>query len=452
MEVVLRVTFGPHAGDERLLQGTRSFVVGRAPHVELPMPDDRLLSREHFRVALNPPHCVLVDLNSTNGTKVNGLRVESAPLRSNDVIMAGDSTFVVRFQETRAGETADARCPGCGSCFVIDGAEPADPLCADCAARRKKFPRTDPAYLIERMIGDGGMGEVYLAKHLTTHRPVAIKMMPTTRGASERGRSYFRREMQVLKDLLMPSGDCHPNIVAFYEVLVVDRECQLIMEYVAGKNALEWLGSLSTVEGPTERSDTVVVRPSQEGDNAAPVLPVASALRIGWQLLSALAYAHDKGYVHRDVKPSNILVMGPAHRPKVKLSDFGLAKSFRENSEFDALTGQGVIGGSVGFVSPDHIRDFRNLKAAADIYCAAVTLYYLLTMKFPYLGFNPQDAEAYTMILEHPPVPLRVYRPDAPEGLERLLRKALEKHPQARWASASQMAQAIRNLVPRARE
>ena len=447
MEVVLRVTSGPHAGDERPLQGCRSFVVGRSPQVAVPMPDDRLLSREHFRIEVNPPVCSLVDLKSTNGTKVNGLRVESVSLRDDDVIAAGDSTFVVRVRETAEDGAADAECPGCGQRSPNPSAQPADRLCAECAERSKSFPKTDPDYLIERMIGGGGMGEVYLAKHLVTRRPVAIKMMPTTRGASERGRNYFRREMGVLKDLLTPNGECHPNIVAFYDILEVDSQFQLIMEYVAGKNALEWLGNLPEADTPTDRSATILARPSKPPDDAPALLPIASAVRIGWQLLSALAYAHEKGYVHRDVKPSNVLIMGPPHRPKVKLSDFGLAKSFRDNPGFGELTGQGVIGGSVGFLSPDHIRDFRDLRAAADIYCAGVTLYYLLTLKFPYFGFNPQAAEAYTMILENPPVPLRVYRPDAPPALERILRKALEKHPDARWRSAAAMGQALRKLA-----
>lgn len=446
MEVVLRVTLGPHVGDEHLLQGTQSFVVGRSPQVQVPMPDDRLLSREHFQIELKSPLCYLVDLKSTNGTKVNGLRVETVALRTGDVIAAGESTFVVRVDESHNGEALEARCQGCGQKGPSLELPQPDWLCPECLARRKRFPKTDPAYLIERMIGGGGMGEVYLAKHLPTHRPVAIKMLPSG-GASERGRSYFRREMQVLKDLLMPNGECHPNIVAFYDILEVDQQFQLIMEYIAGKNALEWLGSLPSVEAPTGRSGAMIPAVVNPGDAPTPTLPVGSALRIGWQLLSALAYAHEKGYVHRDVKPSNLLVMGPPHRPKVKLSDFGLAKSFRENSEFGALTGQGVIGGSVGFLSPDHIRDFRDIKAPADLYCAGVTLYYLLTMNYPYLGFNPQDAEAYTMILENPPVPLRVYRPDVPPGLERIVRKALEKSPQDRWQSAAEMAKALRMLV-----
>ncbi len=150
------------------------------------------------------------------------------------------------------------------------------------------------------------MGEVFRARQLSRSRPVAIKMISANNAVGDKASGYFRREIEVLRDLLMPSGQCHPSIVAFYEIYEVDSQFQLVMEYVDGKNALEWIKALE--------------RP----------LPIASAAQIGRHLLSALEYAHSKGYVHRDVKPSNLLVMGPVHRPRVKLTDFGLAKSFAD--------------------------------------------------------------------------------------------------------------------------
>ena len=144
------------------------------------------------------------------------------------------------------------------------------------------------------------------------------------------------------------------------------------------------------------------------------------------------------------------MIWGPTQRPKLKLSDFGLAKSFRENAGFVGLTRQGDVGGSVGFISPDHIRDFRDLKEPADIYSAGATLYYLLTLHYPFLNFDPYKADAYSMILENPPVPLRAHRPDAPEGLERVLARALEKQPRDRWKSARAMAVALAPYLERA--
>jgi serine/threonine-protein kinase len=430
MEVVLRVTSGPHTGQQYVFDRRDEYVVGRSTQAPFSVPEDRKLSREHFVIELNPPICLLRDLGSTNGTKVNGLRVERAQLRDGDVIVAGGSAFEVHLAETLLAGLPRIRCLACGA-----SPKPDDPICSrprtgpipwlcdPCAERRTTFPATDVDYLIERRIGAGGMGEVYLARQLSTNRPVAIKMLPPTGAATQRAKDYFRREMQVLKDLLMPSRTCHRNIVTFYDIYEIDGQFQLVMEYIAGKNALEWVSDLP---GP---------------------LPVATAARIGVQLLAALEYAHSRGYVHRDVKPSNILILGPPQHPQVKLSDFGLAKSFRENTGFAGLTHQGDVGGSVGFISPDHIRDFRVLKEPADIYSAGATLFYLMTFQYPYLNFDPHRADAYGIILEHPPVPLRAFRPDVLEGFERVIRKALEKQPRERWKSAAAMSKALEPFI-----
>lgn len=419
MKVELRVTSGPHEGARRVFETRGAFAVGRSSLVPFSMPEDRKLSREHFAIEVNPTFCDLVDLGSTNGTKVNGRRVDRARLSDGDAIAAGGSAIVVGLVETARGEFSPDRCAGCGA--DASAGEDAGELrfCPSCEARRRQFPATHPDYLIEKAIGGGGMGEVYLARQLSTNRPVALKLMASPGAASDKAREYFRREMNVLKDLLMPNGDCHPNVVAFYGIFEVDDLFQLAMEYVPGKNALEWVTGM---DGP---------------------LPIGSAARIGRLLLSALDYAHSKGYVHRDVKPSNLLIWGPTRRPKLKLSDFGLAKSFRENPGFVGLTRQGEVGGSVGFISPDHLRDFRELKEPADVYSAGATLYYLLTLQYPYFNFDPYKADAYSIILENPPVPLRARRPDAPEGLELVLAKALAKHPRDRWKSARAMAAAL---------
>jgi serine/threonine protein kinase len=424
MGILLQVKSGPHAGQEHFLDRVGTFVVGRSTQARLSMQEDRRLSREHFEIEVDSSLCSLKDLGSTNGTMVNGHRVESAPLRDGDVITAGDSAFLVRLVEST--DDPRPRCPGCGHTLRVEELEtslPEQGLCGACLEKRRQNPRTHPDFLIEKRIGSGGMGEVYKARQLSTNRPVAIKMMVPTSAASEKAKDYFRREMVVLKDLLMPSGLCHPNIVAFYDIFEIEGQFQLVMEYVAGKNALNWVHDLP---GP---------------------LSIPAAARIGKLMLSALDYAHSRGYVHRDVKPSNLLVMGPPQALQLKLSDFGLAKNFRENAGFTGLTHQGDIGGSVGFISPDHIRDFRDVKEPADIYGAAATLYFLLTASYPFYGFNPNRGDAYSMILENPPVPLRAHRPDAPEGFERVLRKALEKHPRDRWKSAVEMADALRPFL-----
>ncbi len=433
MPVVLKVTLGPHSGQEYQIDRPDTFTVGRSTHAQFAMTDDLVLSRNHFQIDNKPPLCHLVDLGSTNGTKVNGLRVKQVVLREGDVITAGDSAFIVHFMEDSKDTQDFAGCAGCGGRIpigvrasrttneiVLTDGQRSIWLCEACQDRRLKFPKTATDYLIEEWIGGGGMGEVFRARQLSRNRPVAIKMLSTNSAIGEKAASYFRREIEVLRDLLMPGGRSHHSIVSFYELYEVDSQFQLIMEYVDGKNAHEWLAGLS---GP---------------------LPIASAAKIGRHLMQALDFAHQKGYVHRDVKPSNLLIFGPVHRPRVKLTDFGLAKSFAETEGLTSLTRQGDIGGSIGFISPEHIRQFSDIREPADIYSAAATLFFLLTEKYPYLGFDPRHPDSYQMILQHPAVPLRAFRPDAPEGLERILLKALQKQPRDRWKTAGAMAAALR--------
>ncbi len=443
MNIVLRVISGPHEGQEYQIDRSGSFIVGRASRAAFPMTGDLALSREHFQLENFPPLCHLVDLGSTNGTKVNGLRVERVLLREGDRVAAGDSFFTVHY--TGGGDDASLRdtCAGCGVQLengvpfsstkpaevssVLTAARPmiSSLLCADCEARRRQFPETSPDYLIEEVIGEGGMGTVYRARQISRNRRVAIKMIIANSTAGEKALNYFHREIRALRDMLMPGGRCHPSIVEFYELFQIEGHFQLVMEYVDGKNALDWV---RTLKQP---------------------MPIATAALIGQDLLSALHFAHSKGYVHRDIKPSNLLVMGPVHRPRVKLSDFGLAKSLANSSVFSNLTRQGDVGGSIGFLSPEHIRQFGEVREPADIYCAGATLFYLLTEKYPYLGFDPGRGDSFEMILDHPPVPLRAFRPDAPEALEQILLKALRKRPHSRWKSAEAMWQALHAfLVP----
>ena len=161
-------------------------------------------------------------------------------------ITAGESAFVVQVEETSWDGRPKIRCLGCGQ------ARPARPrrqrpprrgrhqswLCDDCVAHRRQYPTTDSEYLIEKRIGGGGMGEVFLARHLPTNQPVAIKMMVPSIAASDRAKLRFQRELDVLKNLR------HPNIVAFHTMFELDGQFQLVMEYVVGKDAHEWVKSL----------------------------------------------------------------------------------------------------------------------------------------------------------------------------------------------------------------
>ena len=425
MPVILEVTDGPHAGQKFEFDRHAAFIVGRSPEAACAMVKDLFLSRFHFLIEYQSPTCFLRDMGSRNGTKVNGELAGEILLNNEDRIEAGNSQFIIRLDKNDL-KAWRIRCADCGEVAPAEVGVSDDQsesmmewLCKACADKRRKFPAPPPDYVYESLIGAGGMGEVYKARHRPTGNLAAIKCVIPAIAASQKARDYFRREMSVLRDLQ------HPNIVHFRGIFEHRGQFQLIMEYVDGVDAMRWLKRL---EGTA---------------------PIATACWIGVKLMEGLAHAHEKGYVHRDVKPSNVLIaQGESEsRPLVKLTDFGLAKNFRENARFTGLTRQGDIGGSIGFIAPEHIHNFRMVKESADIYSAACTIYFLLTGDYPILDFDPRRPDAYVMVLEHPVVPLRVRRPDAPEGLEAALRKAMRKQPERRWATAQEFADAMRPWI-----
>lgn len=428
MKIVLRVTDGPRAGREFVAENHEAFVVGRSPLVSFPIPEDDALSRYHFLIEFHPPACLLRDLESRNGTFVNDKPARgSVRLREGDVVAAGGSRFAIQLVESSDAASREGRivCARCGVEAPPDLIRAGDETgvtsfqwhCAPCGRERGNLPDPPPGYRILERVGEGGMGVVYKARHLKTDRLVAIKLMIPAVAASERAKQYFRREINVIRDLR------HPNILRYYGVHESEGQFQLITEFVEGSNLNQW-------------------RKARKGP-----VPIPQALTVGIQLLEALAHAHDKGYVHRDIKPSNILLAGKDPLvPIVKLTDFGLSKSFRDNAGFTGLTHQDDVGGSLGFLAPDQIRNFREAREPADIYSTGATLYHLLTGRYPLLNFDPSRGDAYAMILEHPPVPLRVHRPDAPDALVEILARSLQKRPEQRWRSAQEMADALKSV------
>ena len=398
------------------------------------MIDDQALSREHFQIDNEPPLCHLIDLGSTNGTKVNGLRVGRVLLREGDMITAGDSAFLVHFMDDSKDPAGFRQLRGLWRAdpHRVDPLRPAAEIFSQTQTRQtsgsatnvkpagSSSPRPHADYLIEEWIGGGGMGEVFRARQLSQNRPVAIKMISTNSAIGDKASGYFRREIEVLRDLLMPSGQCHPSIVAFYEIYEVDSQFQLVMEYVDGKNALDWIDGLE--------------RP----------LPIASAAQIGRHLLSALEYAHSKGYVHRDVKPSNLLVYGPGP-PAPREAD-----RFRTGQEFCR---------DRGLTEPDPPRRRRRFdrlhlaRSHPPVQRYPRARRYLLRGRdavlpadeqVPLPGVRPAGPGSYEMILAASARPLASLSARRSRGHGTGLLKALQKQPRDRWKSARAMADALR--------
>jgi serine/threonine-protein kinase len=211
----------------------------------------------------------------------------------------------------------------------------------------------------------------------------------------------------------------HPNIVRYIESGTQNGAVYLVTEFVEG-------------------SDAARLADSQGGR-----LPYKQAIDVITQSLDALAYAHSKGYIHRDIKESNILLSGSAPVYTAKLTDFGLAKSFTQ-SGMSGITMAGDMAGTFAYMPPEQIKDFRNVKPTSDIYAIGMTAYSLLAGDTA-LDTGPSGDMAATVraIFEGQIVPLRQRAPEVPERAAEVIERALAKDPAQRWQSAAAMRTAL---------
>jgi serine/threonine-protein kinase len=473
MQITLRVTAGPHKGESFTFIGHSAFIVGRSKraHFRLPLKD-RYFSRIHFIVEVNPPQCRIMDTGSRNGTFVNGDRITTADLEDGDKIKAGRTILRVLLDrdEDRLDGVPEAipienhtesriappkpdspamppviapsaqpspaaprveilvdpyptRPPTEPASLLRRDAEPcpvcaepaspfggAVPLCPACRAQIHSHPQPIPGYQILRELGRGGMGIVYLAVCATDGSPVALKTIKPAVDPTAADIERFLREASILRELH------HPNIVGFREMGEAGGCFYFAMDYVKGTDA----GKLLKSHGP---------------------LPIGRAVRLVRQLLSALDYAHSQGYVHRDIKPSNLLLTEADGSEVVKLADFGLARVYLA-SKLSGLTMMGDVGGTMAFIAPEQITNFREARPPADQYSAAATLYKLLTGRFLF-DFPRKSERRFLMILEEEPVPIRSRCPDIPEELAAVIHRALAKEPAQRFADVKAMSQAL---------
>ncbi len=429
MRVTLRILAGPYSGREFTFDQHDTFLIGRSDSAHLYLPEDKFFSRHHCLLEIAPPRCFLRDLGSTNGTFVNGQKVPEAHLRSGDRIQGGQTVLEVEVHADQAvtidgAETPTltrpsivmVECGNCGRREQTEGSpqdEPMTFLCEECREELKRRPAPVPGYEMIKMLGRGGMGCVMLAREETSGRSVAIKTLLPEVAVTGQSLRRFMREIDVAAAL------DHPNIVRFIASGTNNGAVYLVSEFVDG-------------------SDAARLADAQGGR-----LPYAQAIDIVAQALDALSYAHTKGYIHRDIKESNILISGAAPNLVAKLTDFGLAKSFTQ-SGMSGITMAGDMAGTFAYMPPEQIKDFRNVRPTSDIYAIGMTAYSLLAGDTA-LDLGPANDIAATVraIFEGQIIPLLHRAPDVPGRVAEVIERALAKDPSDRWQSAAAMRTAL---------
>ena len=428
MKVVLTVTAGPHEGKAYEFAEHDSFIVGRSKRAQFRLPlKDQYFSRMHFLVEINPPDCRLVDLASRNGTFVNGERVVVATtLHDGDLIHGGRSQLRVSVQPSAAPVTksaADSTTHRSLSGLTQDELRPDAAALnvrashagllpdnfRDLIARREQ---PIPGYCLVDEIGRGTMGVVYRAAREADGRVVALKTIIPSRRDDPSELRRFLREADILRQL------DHPHIVRCEDIGEANGFLYFAMEYIP---AMDLKQRLEASPQP---------------------FSISACVELTCQLLEALQAAHDRGFVHRDVKPSNLLVLERDQRDVVKLSDFGLARVYQA-SKLSGLTLTGSFGGTMGYVAPEQITAFRDCQPVSDQYSAAATLYHLLTRSF--IHDLPRElGQQLQMILTATPIPIQQRRADIPDSLAAIIHQALSRDPAERFHSCAEFRDALR--------
>ena len=237
-------------------------------------------------------------------------------------------------------------------------------------------------YRIEGFLGRGGMGVVYRARHTAFERPIALKLIAPEFAADPSFRHRFERELQIATSL------DHPNIVPVYDAGEDEGVLFIAMRFVEGHD----LGTMLATEGPP---------------------PAPAAADIVAQVARALDSAHEQGYVHRDVKPRNVLLDRRGRRPHAYLTDFGVTKRALPEA---TLTGSGQWVGTLDYVSPEEIRG-EPVTAGSDVYSLGCLLFAVLAGRPPFVG-ESDFARLWAHISEEPPSVAELV-PGIPDGLRR---------------------------------
>ncbi len=278
-------------------------------------------------------------------------------------------------------------------------------ICSRCAPRIEV-----PGYQIERTLGEGGMGVVYLARCQKRGVHVALKVLKGRGEMTEDARARFIREASTAAEL------DHRNIVRVLDMGEAPPFLYFAMEFVPGRSLKQWIAD----HGP---------------------LPLPFVVRVAAQVALALEHARERSIVHRDIKPENILVQDDG---TAKLADFGLAKNTMSSGN-SGLTRPGDGLGTLPYMPPEQIENALYADHRSDIYSFGATIYHMLTGRTPFQGRT--TLEYFTKIRKESPPPISSFRKDVPRVLEVLVEKAMAKDPEQRFQQVGDMLRILQQFL-----
>jgi hypothetical protein len=441
-KITLTITTGPKTGTTFVFEDHDTLLLGRKKDCQVSLPEDTFISRHHFILEISPPDIRLRDLGRLHGTFINGqkyggrqrhetpidgIRREFAQvdLHDGDEIKAGQTTFRVRV-ETAARPLIQVNCLHCGDDISIEPDD--DRICASCqmgsqeyhGSHQSSLPQRSLSftqkgiiydYQIIQKLGEGGMGAVYLVEPIKGGQRAALKIMPPRVPVSEQSRQRFLREMEATRALR------HPNIVTFLNSGTQPGVLYFLLEFCEGGDVTRLM---------QRRGGRLAL------EEAGPIL---------LQVLQGLTFAHQQNFVHRDVKPQNILLHGKEERWQAKLSDLGLAKNF-EQAGFNGLTLTGDKAGSEQFMPHEQVTNFKHIRPVSDVWAMGATSYYILTGSYP--RNHHATLDQIKVVLQEEIIPIRTRNPYIPKAVAEVIDRSLAYKESERYQHAGEMYEALK--------
>ena len=339
----------------------------------------------HCKFTASGDNILIEDISEREGVYVNGTKIDRCSLKFGDLVLLGRAPLMLT--------------PGLpsGRTDAEHAERPRDHLLETEPA--SLVGRTVGKYRFLRLLGTGGMAVVLLAEQVMLNRPVAVKVLRKEMVPNRKAVDRFVREALAGAQLN------HSNIVQIYDAGTLGGLLFIAMEYVEGEDVGQWIKRFGK-------------------------LPLNLAVSIAIQVAVGLDFAHQKGVIHRDVKPSNVMFSKDG---RVKILDLGIAKVLHAAAPEKARTGVGTLV----YMPPEQTRDAASVDHTADIYSLGATLYKMLTGQPP---FKKRTVESMVRAIRRDRLPdPRVHAPDLPEGLVEIVKIAMAKKPQNRFKTVREM-------------
>ena len=438
----IKVIKGPLAGKVFPLNQCDVFIFGRSTKVHCSLPGDNTISRYHFLLEINGPDCIARDLGSLNGTWINGKKYggrkpgeiqkhaaqnnEFIKMKTGDTIKAGDTELFFEQdlpvrqvdpppEKTPINRDKEAKLasPGITANVPRTPSRPSSLLDQIVGAAEKAQLRMPeiPGVRIVGKIGQGGMGTVFRAKLIENNTDVAVKiLMPPKDRIREMDVLLFQREMAITQGLM------HPQIVTIYDQGFHEGMLYFIMELCDGGN--------------TEQL-------TRQHKNR---LPLELASNIFLEVLEGMSYAHKQGIVHRDLKPENILLKRMAGNLTAKIADFGLSKNYQQTG-LSQMTMTGMGAGTLAFMPPEQLLDFKRVRPQGDIFCLGAMFYFWVCGEIIYDFESVEDP--VMAILNGSIIPLSRRNVNVPRRLLDVIERSISIDPQERFEDAASLKRAF---------